>query len=210
MAAGIRLPGALPCRWPKRGNDDIRNRPFADENRLNSYGLTPLHQHIQHYRVYNKTEVKLGEGVFASALGWQQSVRREYNHPTQPQQAGLYVTLNTLNYDFRYSPKVFSGWETSFGVNGIAQTNRSKQATDFPIPDYNLFDIGGFVFVKKTIGKTDISGGIRYDTRNISWNDFYVGPNPANGFEQRVSATTPAGGCSSLTLSTLIMAYRVV
>jgi iron complex outermembrane receptor protein len=175
------------------GNDDIRNRPFADENRLNSYGLTPLHQHIQHYRVYNKTEVKLGEGVFASALGWQQSVRREYNHPTQPQQAGLYVTLNTLNYDFRYSPKVFSGWETSFGVNGIAQTNRSKQATDFPIPDYNLFDIGGFVFVKKTIGKTDISGGIRYDTRNISWNDFYVGPNPANGFEQRVSATTPGG-----------------
>jgi iron complex outermembrane receptor protein len=118
------------------------------KDRLNSYGLTPLHQHIQHYRVYNKTEIKLGEGVFASALGWQQSVRREYNHPTQPQQAGLYVTLNTLNYDFRYSPKVFSGWETSFGVNGIAQTNRSKQATDFPIPDYNLFDIGGFVFVK--------------------------------------------------------------
>jgi iron complex outermembrane receptor protein len=175
------------------GDDDIRNRPFASQDRLSSYSLTPLHQHIQHYRVYNKTEVKLGEGVFASALGWQQSVRREYNHPTQPQQAGLYVTLNTLNYDFRYSPKVFGGWETSFGVNGIAQTNRSKQATDFPIPDYNLFDIGGFVFVKKTIGKTDISGGIRYDTRKISWNDFYVGPNPVNGFEQRVSATAPGG-----------------
>lgn len=175
------------------GNDDIKNRPLASQDGLTSYGITPLHQHIQHYRVYNKTEIKLGEGMFASALGWQQSVRREYNHPTQPDQAGLYVTLNTINYDFRYSPQVVNGWETSFGVNGIAQTNRSKNATDFPIPDYNLFDIGGFFFAKKSIGKTDISGGIRYDTRNISWDDFYVGNNPANGFEQRVTAADPAG-----------------
>nr|WP_067057606.1 TonB-dependent receptor [Mucilaginibacter sp. L294] len=175
------------------GNDDIKNRPIAPQSWLTSYGVTPLHQHIQHYRVYNKTEVKLGEGIFASALGWQQSVRREYNHPTQPSQAGLYVTLNTLNYDFRYSPQIFNGWETAFGLNGIYQTNRSKQATDFPIPDYNLFDIGGFFFVKKSIGKLDISGGVRYDTRNIRWDDFYVGANPANGFEQRVNATAPGG-----------------
>ncbi|MCO5935522.1 TonB-dependent receptor [Mucilaginibacter sp. RB4R14] len=175
------------------GNDNIKNRPFAPQEWMTSYGVTPLHQHIQHYRIYNKTEIKLGDGIFASALGWQQSVRREYNHPTQPDQAGLYVTLNTLNYDFRYSPQVVNGWETSFGVNGIAQTNRNKNGTDFPIPDYNLFDIGGFFFVKKSIGKTDISGGVRYDTRNIKWNDFYVGENPANGFEQRVTATDPSG-----------------
>jgi iron complex outermembrane receptor protein len=169
-------------------NDNIKNRPFAPQEWLNSYGVTPLHQHIQHYRLYNKTEIKLGDGLFNTALGWQQSVRREYNHPTMPQQAGLFVTLNTLNYDLRYSPPVFGGLETSFGVNGIYQTNRSKNATDFPIPDYNLFDIGGFFFAKKSIGKTDISGGIRYDTRNITWNDFYVGANPANGFEKRVTA----------------------
>ena len=168
--------------------DDIKNRPVASDDYLNSYGVTPLHQHIQHYRLYNKTEIKVGEGLFNTALGWQQSVRREYNHPTQSRQAGLYVTLNTLNYDLRYIPPVIAGLETSFGINGIYQTNRSKDATDFPIPDYNLFDIGGFLFAKKTIGKTDISGGIRYDTRNITWNDFYVGANPANGFEQRVSA----------------------
>jgi iron complex outermembrane receptor protein len=174
-------------------NDDIKNRPFAPEDLLKSYAITPLHQHIQHYRIYSKNEFKLGDGVLDASIGGQQSVRREYNHPTQPQQAGLYVTLNTLNYDLRYSPPVFAGIETSFGVNGIYQTNRSKAATDFPIPDYNLFDVGGFFFAKKTIGKTDISGGIRYDTRNIHWDDFYVGPNAANGFEQRVAANTPGG-----------------
>ncbi|WP_374948894.1 TonB-dependent receptor [Mucilaginibacter sp.] len=170
-------------------NDDIRNRPVASAKYLIDYGVTPLHQHIQHYRLYNKTEIKLGDGLFNTALGWQQSIRREYNHPTRPQQAGLFVTLNTLNYDARYSPPIFAGLETSFGVNGIYQTNRSKDATDFPIPDYNLFDIGGFFFAKKTIGKTNISGGVRYDTRDISWNDFYVGPNPANGFDKRLSKT---------------------
>lgn len=169
-------------------NDDIKSRPFAPENLLMAYRITPLHQHIQHYRIYSKNELKLGEGILNASIGGQQSVRREYNHPTLPQQAGLYVTLNTLNYDLRYSPPLFADLETSFGVNGIYQTNRSKDATDFPIPDYNLFDIGAFFFAKKTIGKADISGGIRYDTRNIRWDDFYVGTNAANGFEQRVAA----------------------
>ncbi|WP_238381840.1 TonB-dependent receptor [Mucilaginibacter pedocola] len=171
-------------------NDDIKNRPFAPEEYLQSYRITPLHQHIQHYRIYSKNEFKLGDGLLDASVGGQQSVRREYNHPTQPQQAGLYVTLNTLNYDVRYSAPAFAGIETTFGANGIYQTNRSKAATDFPIPDYNLFDIGTFFFAKKTIGKTDISGGIRFDNRNIRWDDFYVGPNPANGFEQKVSANT--------------------
>lgn len=174
-------------------DDDIKNRPIASANALTGYGITPLHQHIQHYRLYNKTEVKLGNGLLNTALGWQQSIRREYNHPTQIQQPGLYVSLNTVNYDVRYSPPVFAGVETSFGVNGIYQTNRSKDATDFPIPDYNLFDVGGFFFAKKTVGKADFSGGIRYDTRNISWRDFYVGNNPANGFEQHVNAGDASG-----------------
>ncbi|MBL4678885.1 MAG: TonB-dependent receptor [Mucilaginibacter sp.] len=174
-------------------NDDIKNRPLAPNKWLTSYGMTPLHQHIQHYRIYNKTEIKTGGGIFDAALGWQQSIRREYNHPTQPQQAGLYVTLNTINYDFRYSPQIWHGWETAFGVNGIYQNNASKDATDFPIPDYNLFDIGGFAFAKKTFGKVDLSGGIRYDTRHINWNNFFVGPDPVNGFEKKVEAGNPAG-----------------
>jgi iron complex outermembrane receptor protein len=174
-------------------DDNIKNRPLAPQNKLTAYSITPLHQHIQHYRIFNKTEIKAGDGIINTALGWQQSVRREYNHPTQPKQPGLYVTLNTLNYDVRYSAPFFAGFETAFGVNGIYQTNRSKDATDFPIPDYNLFDIGGFFFAKKTIGKTDISGGIRYDTRHIKWNDFFVGTNPSNGFEQRVVTINELG-----------------
>jgi iron complex outermembrane receptor protein len=171
--------------------DDITNRPLVSDDELGSYSIAPLYQHIQHYRIYNNNEFKLGENSsITTSLGFQQSIRREYNHPTQTNQAGLYVVLNTLNYDVKYNLPAVKGIESTVGVNGMYQTNRSKAATDFPIPDYELFDAGAFFFAKKTVGKVDISGGLRYDTRHINWNDFYVGPNPQNGFEQRVSATT--------------------
>ncbi|WP_377117580.1 TonB-dependent receptor [Mucilaginibacter litoreus] len=174
-------------------SDDIKDRPLAPQDWLSSYGVTPIHQHIQHYRLYNKTEVKLGNGLFNSMLGWQQSVRREYNHPTLPQQAGLYVVLNTLNYDFRYNLPSLKGWETAIGLNGIYQTNTSRDATDFPIPDYNLFDIGAFLFLKKSFGKIDVSGGLRYDTRHIDWPDFFVGTNASNRFEQKADPNNSTG-----------------
>ena len=72
------------------------------------------------------------------------------------------------------------------------QSNVSINVSNFPIPDLCLFDIVGFVFAKKTIGKIDISGGLRYDNRTIRWNNFYVGPDKQNGFEQHVRGADTA------------------
>jgi iron complex outermembrane receptor protein len=174
-------------------HDDIKNRPIASHDELSSYSIAPLHQRIQHYRVYTHNQVKLGNGSLDASLGLQQSIRREYNHPTLAQQAGLYVVLNTLNYDLKYNLPAIGGIESTIGVNGMYQANRSKAATDFPIPDYNLFDAGTFLFARKSFGKLDVSGGIRYDNRHIRWNNFYVGPNPNNGFEQQVKLPDTAG-----------------
>ncbi|MGO4289321.1 TonB-dependent receptor [Chitinophaga sp. RAB17] len=176
-----------------KDDDDIKNRPLVPEGDLRSYTINPLHQRIQHYRVYNHTKWNVGNGDINAMLGAQQSIRREYNHPEMPVQPGLYVVLNTLNYDVRYNLPVMDGFETTVGVNGMYQSNKSKNGTDFPIPDYNLFDIGAFFFAKKSFGKVDVSGGIRYDSRSIRWNDFYVGPNNKNGFEQHVSLPDTAG-----------------
>ncbi len=173
--------------------DDIKNRPIVPDNELSTYKLNPLYQHIQHYRLYSNSRFNVGDGNINILLGGQQSIRREYNHPTQPKQAGLYVVLNTLNYDVKYNLPALAGIETTVGVNGMYQTNRSKDATDFPIPDYNLFDIGTFLFAKKTFGPIDISGGIRYDNRHISWNNFFVADNPQNGFQRRVTGQDTIG-----------------
>lgn len=166
--------------------DDIKNRPVVSDDALKSYTINPLHQRIQHYRVYTHTKIKLKQGELNMLLGFQQSIRREYNHPTAPKQAGLYVVLNTYNYDVKYNIPAWNGIETTVGINGMYQTNEHKNATDFPIPAYDLFDAGAYFFAKKTVGKIDISGGVRYDTRNINWNNFYVGTNAATGFSKQV------------------------
>ncbi|TGE09907.1 TonB-dependent receptor [Hymenobacter fodinae] len=168
--------------------DDIKQRPIVADADLATYRINPLHQHIQHYRLLSRTRLKLGTGELHALLGAQQNIRREYNHPTAPAQAGLAVALNTYNYDLRYAAPAWQGIETTLGLNGMYQTNTNRNATDFPIPDYSLFDVGGYLYLKKTFGKLDLSGGLRYDTRVLRWADFYVGENPATGFPQQVGA----------------------
>ncbi|WP_324675425.1 TonB-dependent receptor [Hymenobacter sp. GOD-10R] len=173
--------------------DDIKNRPLVTDDGLRSYSIGTLHQLIKHYRLFNRSQVKLGQHELSLLLGAQQNFRYEFNHPTAPKQAGLAVALTTYNYDLRDNLPTWQGVETTVGVNGMAQLNRNRDATDFPIPDYGLFDLGSYVFLKKSFGKLDLSGGARYDARRLTWDDFYVVPNPATGFDQRVSAQKAAG-----------------
>jgi len=174
--------------------DDITNRPLVSDAELRSYKLSALYQHIQHYRIYTHGVFNIGEGNIDALFAVQQSVRREYNHPTAPAQPGLYVVLNTLNYDIKYNLPVMNGWESTIGLNGMFQGNRSKNGTAFPIPDYDLFDAGGYVLAKKKTGDFNLLGGLRYDSRNINWNNFYIGTNPATGFERKGTAADIAAG----------------
>ena len=103
----------------------------------------------------------------------------------------MYMRLNTLNYGFRYNAPKFANIETSIGINGMLQNNKNKDATDFPIPDYNLYDGGIYLYGKWKKDRWSVSGGIRYDLRHVHWNDFYVCTNPITGFEQLSNADDP-------------------
>ena len=165
--------------------DDITTRPVVSDAGLNSYRLSPLHQHIQHYRIYSNNHYDLGKSDIDFLLAFQQNIRREYNHPTLPQQAGMYVRLNTLNYGFRYNAPLMLNTEITIGINGMYQDNKNKAATDFPIPDYNLFDAGSFIYTKWKQNKWTVSGGVRYDIRYLKGNDFYTTTDAVTGFGKR-------------------------
>ncbi|MDI3319171.1 TonB-dependent receptor [Pinibacter soli] len=173
--------------------DDIVHRPVVTDAELNSYGLSPLHQHIQHYRIYNNTRYDFGNGNMEVLLGLQQNIRREFSHPTAPKQAALFVRLNTLNYNIKYNTHYFSNVDLSVGINGMAQNNRSMDATDFPIPDYNLLDIGSYICASWKYKKWTLSGGIRYDLRSMHTSDMYIGANPDNGFNKQFFLPDTAG-----------------
>ena len=168
------------------GSDDIKNRPLVSNDKLSTYLISPLHQHIQHYRVYLKGIYSIRKGELSTHLGFQQNKRREFNHPRVTNQAGLFVVLNTINYETTYNFQNLGGLRYTFGINGMYQVNQNKDATDFPIPDYQLFDLGSFVLVKKELNKTVITGGFRLDNRHIQWQDFYTRKESTTGFSKQV------------------------
>jgi iron complex outermembrane receptor protein len=173
--------------------DNIKNRPIVPNGVLNSYTLSPLSQHIQDYRLYSNNYYKIGQSDIKFLLGWEQNVRREFDHPTDPGQAGEYIVLNTLNYGLRCNAPSFSNIETSFGVNGMYQTNSNRNATDFPIPAYNLFDVGAYAYAKWSHDRWTIAAGIRNDHRNENGDEMYIKPNPATGFYEQVPLSDSTG-----------------
>jgi len=174
--------------------DNIKARPVVPDNVLNSYAISPLSQRIQDYRLYSDNFYKLGQGDIKASLGFEQNIRREYNHPTDPDQAGEYILLNTIDYGLRYNAPTIWNIEPTFGVNGMYQTNTNKNATDFPIPDYNLFDAGTYAYAKWKQDKWTIAGGVRYDHRTENGDEMYIKSNPATGFFRQVALSDSTGG----------------
>ncbi len=173
--------------------DDIKNRPLVSQQMLISHKIPVLSQHIQHYRLYHQSNYQVGGGGIQVLFGLQQNIRREYNHPTMPQQPGMHVRLNVLNYGVRYNAPKYGNLESTVGVNGMIQTNKSLHATDFPIPDYRLAEGGMYIHSKWKKNKWTASGGIRYDLRRISWDDFYTATDSRTGFATHVALPDAPG-----------------
>ena len=132
----------------------------------------------------------------AFKLGLQENVRREFSHPDYPDIAGLYLILNTFSYDFKYYLPEFAGWETTLGINGMAQMNQIR-GTEFIIPDYKELDMGPFIYCKESFHKLEISAGARYDMRYFPNNSMYVGKDSKTGFDMQVTCADTLGATHS-------------
>jgi iron complex outermembrane receptor protein len=161
-------------------------RPIVSNSELNSYKITVLHQHVQHYQVYSSNNFILGKSKLGLILGYQESIRREYSHPQYPDIPGMHLDLKTFTYDIKYFIPESRGWETTIGVNGMYQNNANK-GTEFIIPDYHQLDIGPFILLTKTIRKFDFSAGVRYDARFFKSDQMYTRPDPLTGFGMQVT-----------------------
>ncbi|MFT4153299.1 TonB-dependent receptor [Parafilimonas sp.] len=122
-------------------------------------------QHIRHFKVTSDNNFKVGTSNVDVVVGYQHNQRQEFGNPDDVSTPDAWFDLQTVNYAVRWHLPYNSNWRTSFGVTGMYQTNKNK-AEEVLIPNYNSFDIGGFVFTQYTKDKLTLSGGIRYDTRH--------------------------------------------
>jgi iron complex outermembrane recepter protein len=167
-------------------------RPIVSDEELNSYKISALHQHVQHFNIYSSNNFLLGSGRLALNLAFQKSTRREYSHP-EVEIPGLFLQLNTYSYDAKYYFKEREGLSITSGINGMYQDNNVSKGTEFIIPSYRQFDFGPFIFAKKTMGKLEVAGGLRYDFRNFSNDDLYENTDPSTGFEHVVKGNDTVG-----------------
>ncbi|MFL5762302.1 MAG: TonB-dependent receptor [Bacteroidia bacterium] len=155
-------------------NDSTAGNAIAEPSDFKKYDSFVPYQRIKHYKMVLNNNFIIGDGNLKLTLGFQQNRRQEFGDVLMPKQYGLYFLLNTFNYDVRYVLPERKGLDVSFGINGMQQSSQNK-GTEFLVPEYSLFDIGGFTIIKKSFGKKlDLAGGLRYDTRMQHSKDLYI------------------------------------
>lgn len=166
------------------------------ENDFNSTDPFTPYQHIGHFKLISDNSFKAGSGRITLNLAWQRNQRQEFGNPDNPAEKSLYFDLKTFNYSTAYHFNDKKGWTTSIGVGGMQQDNKNK-GVEVLIPEYNLFDVGAFVYSQKTIERTTLSGGLRFDNRSLNSKEFIEGSDVKfYGFKKNFSNVSASAGAS--------------
>lgn len=134
----------------------------------NSRKLLVPYQSIHHTKIALDNSFSLNDaGRITALIGLQRNQRKEFGDVDAPNDAESYFDLKTINYNMAYHLPSNTGWKTSIGASGMSQQNNNR-AAEALIPDYHLFDFGIYGITSKTWNSTTLSGGLRYDTRNMN------------------------------------------
>ena len=175
------------------------------EKDFNSIQPQVPYQDIQHLKLISDNSFKAGNGKITLNLGWQRNQRKEFGNANDPAEKSLYFDLKTFNYNAVYHLDDRNGWNVSTGVTGMVQNNQNK-GVEALIPEYNLFDVGAFVYSQKTIGKSTVSGGVRYDNRSLRGKQFSEnGEVKFGAFEKNYSNFSGSAGVSYAATENLLV-----
>jgi iron complex outermembrane receptor protein len=184
--------GRFSTHYLGEGNTDSLGIVPSGKNTVYNY-YPIIHQHVRHYKAVWDNSVQLGNGLLQFRLGLQQNYRQEANDITAGDVYNNYFFLRTINYDVQYLLPQKNNWRVSFGVNGMKQ-NSEDRGTVYLVPEYNLFDAGVFSIAQKTWNKLTVSGGLRFDSRDLNTSNLYTDSagvrvtNPNNSSVRRFAA----------------------
>ena len=168
----------------------------ATKEDLNSRDLFAPNQNVQHYKVMSDNNFRLGNSRFRLNLGYQNNLRKEFGNPEDLDETELSFDLKAATYNLQWRFREITNWETTLGISGMYQDNKNK-GEEAIIPDYNLFDIGGFVYSQRDVQKTTISAGLRFDNRSINGQQMMEGTEVKFGsFTRNFSNVTGSIGVS--------------
>lgn len=169
---------------------------IATKADLDTRELFVPQQRVQHNKIVSDNNLAFKKSRLKVNLAYQNNLRQEFGNPEDPTEKELFFDLKTFNYNLQWQLPELKEWHTTVGVNGMRQSNQNK-GEETLIPEYNLFDIGGFVFVQRSFKKATVSGGLRYDTRKINSMELIEGGDTKfNQFSRSFSNVSGSAGVS--------------
>ena len=123
----------------------------------------------------------LPNSKITSTFGYTLNTRKEFeehhhdedsNHEEEEEEEesihpSLFLNLNTLSYDVKYSLPKFESLETVIGIQGLYQENENF-GEEILIPNAETKDFGAFVTGLYHWKNNTIQAGLRFDTRNLT------------------------------------------
>lgn len=148
-------------------------RVATDED-LNTRNLFVPMQRVQHNKIVSDNNFIINKSRLKLNFAYQDNLRQEFGNPISPEVKSLFFDLRTLNYNAQWQFPEFNEWHTTIGIGGMQQQNFNR-GEETLIPEYHLFDIGGFVYTMKQLKHTTLSGGLRFDNRAVHADEQYEG-----------------------------------
>ncbi len=162
-------------------------------NFLSYYSDISQDQILDHYAAWWQNSINSGKGQVQADIGFTMSVRSEIDTGRIPAET---IRVHDIPYSLKYQINGdSSGLKFTTGLNGMYEFENSSTEPAAPyignweIPDYSLIDIGGYGIIQKDYKKFTLSGGLRYDLRDITGQAMYL-QNYNTPEQQQVSAAT--------------------
>jgi iron complex outermembrane receptor protein len=155
-------------------NGGMAEEQIVSDEDGSDYSVDLPGQQIRHQKIALANQFNLSNGGrIGLTLGNQHNSRKEFEDILNPDEPALYLTLQTYTYDARYLLPLVDGWQGAVGVNGMLQHNENL-GSEFLVPEYDLWDGGAWLTVKKDWAKWSVSGGIRGDLRQLKADALFV------------------------------------
>ncbi|MDN5396623.1 MAG: TonB-dependent receptor, partial [Chryseobacterium sp.] len=116
-------------------------------------------QNIKHYKLTLNNNFEFKSGSLKVDAGYQRNQRKEFEDSSDP---SLFFDLSTYSLDGKFTFNEKNGWKPVIGISGNSEQSENK-GSEYLNPAYQRYSFGAFGFIKKTIGQTTYSAGVRYD-----------------------------------------------
>jgi iron complex outermembrane recepter protein len=127
---------------------------------------------LDEYQTWWQNSINVGKGNIGIDIGFTESVHHDIDTGTVGQGN---MVVNDIPYSLKYQiAGINSGLKLTTGVNGTYEfENNGPEApapyvSDYEIPNYTNFQLGGYVILEKDFKNLTLSGGLRYDVTNFN------------------------------------------